>query len=569
MKKFLPIIDWLTNYKKVNLSGDISAGLTVGIMLIPQGMAYAMLAGMDPIYGLYAATIPLLLYAVFGTSRQLSVGPVAMFALLIASGVGALAEVGSTSFIALAILLSLIVGVIQLLMGLFKMGFLVNFLSHPIISGFTTAAAIFIAVSQLKYVIGIQLPRGTFYENIQGVFTRLDEINWATIAVGFGGIAAILILRKINRKIPFPLIVVLLGLGASYFFGLKDFGVQIINEVPSGLPAFSIPVWDTEAFLQLLPIALTISLIGFTESMAVSKSIQKKHKDYEIDPSQELVALGIANIGGSFFQSFPVTGGFARSAVNDQAGAKTGLAAIISACVVILTLLFLTPYFELLPKAILAAIIIVAIFGLIDIKEAKHLWKTDRKDFIMFMITALSTLFLGIEQGIFVGVAVSIIGLLIHVSYPHIAELGMDVNSRKFLNIDRFSHISPTKDVLIVRLDARLFFANTRYFQDRLKAMESKRESIRAVILDASGINGMDSSAVHALSDMIDDYHKRNIQFLMTNVKGPVRDVLRRTKMRAKIGESHFFLSIHDALAFLDDNIQGSHTDLTLQTNEK
>ena len=566
MKRFFPILDWLPNYDKANLSGDLTAGITVGVMLIPQGMAYAMLAGLPPIYGLYASTIPLILYAILGTSRQLAVGPVAVVSLLIASGVGALAEVGSESFIGLAILLSLMIGVIQLLMGIFKVGFLVNFLSHPVLSGFISAAAIYIAFSQLKHILGIDIPRGKVYETAYNIYVKSGDVNFVTMAVGLGGIAVIIILRKINRRIPFPLIVVLLGLGVGYALGLDSYGVSIVKDVPMGLPGFVVPTFSSESIYALLPIALTIALIGFTESIAVAKSIQKKHKNYEVDASQELLALGAANIGGAFFQAFPTMGGFARSAVNDQSGAKTGLAGIISASVVILTLLFLTEYFYFLPKAVLASIIIVAVFGLIDFKEGKHLWKTDRKDFTMFMITAVATLSLGVEQGILVGVVVSIIGLLIRVSYPHIAELGLDAKSKKYLNVDRFEHINPEDEVLIVRLDAQLFFANTRFFQDKLKSLEEKRENVKAVILDSRGINGMDSTAIHALQDLVADYHKRDIRFLMTNVKGPVRDVMRKTKLRAKIGEDNFFLSIQDALVYLETNIK-EHQNLTLQTN--
>lgn len=570
MKKYIPILDWLPNYKKKNLSGDLSAGITVGVMLIPQGMAYAMLAGLKPIYGLYAATVPLILYAIFGTSRQLAVGPVAVVSLLIASGVGALAEIGSDSFLEMAILLSLMIGVFQLIMGIFKVGFIVNFLSHPVLSGFISAAAVYIAFSQMKHVLGISIPRGKVHETAYNIYLKFGEINKYTLAVGLGGIVTIIVLKKINKRIPFPLVVVLLGMGVGYALGLDamPYNVSIVGDVPDGLPSFTVPTVTYEAVTSLLPIALTIALIGFTESIAVAKSIQKKHKNYEIDASQELLALGIANIGASFFQAFPTMGGFARSAVNDQSGAKTNLAGIISATVVILTLLFLTPYFYYLPNAILASIIIVAVFGLIDFKEAKHLWKTDRRDFAMFIITAIATLTLGVEQGIMVGVGVSIVGLILRVSYPHMAELGLDEQSRKYLNVERFEHINPADEILIVRLDAQLFFANTRYFLDKLKSLEEKRGDIKAVIIDASGVNGMDSSAVHAISDLVEDYQKRNIRFLMTSVKGPVRDILRRTVLRNKIGEDNFFLSIDDALTYLETNTQKEYKDITLQTNE-
>lgn len=571
MKKYLPITNWLPNYKRAYLSGDLTAGLTVGVMLIPQGMAYAMLAGLPPIYGLYASTIPLIIYAIFGTSRQLAVGPVAMVSILISTGVGALVEVGSDSFIGLAILLSLMVGFFQLLMGLFRMGFLVNFLSHPVISGFTSAAAIYIAFSQFKHLIGIDIPRGKVHETIYHVFQEYDKINLYTLAVGVSAVIIIILLRKWNRKIPFPLIVVIIGLLVGRFLTLNEapYNVSVVMDVPQGLPSFQIPLMDWDGIMDLLPIALTITFIGFTESIAVAKQIQSKHKDYEIDANQELVALGLTNVIGSFFQAFPTQGGFGRSAVNDQSGAKTGLAAIISAAVVILTLLFLTSFFDFLPKAVLAAIIIVAVFGLIDHKEAKHWWKTDRMDFAMFMITAIATLVLGVEIGIGVGVAVSIIGLLIHVSYPHIAELGLDEKSKTFLNVDRFDHIKAQEDVLIVRVDARLFFANTRYFQDKMKFLEARKSNLKAVILDARGINGMDSTAMHALKDMVIDYKARNIQFLMTHVKGPVRDSLLVSDMRGVIGEENFHLTINGALSAINTDGGNKFSNIALQSNLK
>ena len=569
MKKYFPILDWLPNYKKADLSGDLSAGLTVGVMLIPQGMAYSMLAGLPPIYGLYASTIPLILYAIFGTSRQLAVGPVAMVALLIASGVGALTEIGSDNFIGLAILLSLMVGVLQLAMGVFKLGFLVNFLSHPVIAGFTSAAALIIGFSQLKHLLGIDIPRGKVHETLYNVYLNFGNINWITFAVGAGAIAVIITLRKINRRIPSPLVVVLLGLAVVYGFGLHEAGVKIVKEVPAGAPSFALPTFDMGALGELLPIALTISLVGFMESIAVAKSIQKKHRNYEVVPNQELIGLGIANIGGAFFQAFPTTGGFSRTAVNDQAGAKTGLAAIISAVLVILTLLFLTDYFYYLPKAVLAAIIMVAVFGLIDFKEAKHLWKTDRKDLAMFMTTAVATLLLGVEEGIAVGVGVSIIALLVKVSYPHIAELGTDERSKKLYNVNRFRHINPQDDILVVRLDAQLFFANTLYFQNKLKALEENRSNLKAVVLDAGAINGMDSSAVHALIDIVKDYHARNIQFLMADVKGPIRDILKKSGLTDIIGKENFFISPERALARLNGEVIEQHKELILQTNTK
>lgn len=567
MKKYLPILDWLPNYKKEYLSGDLSAGLTVGVMLIPQGMAYSMLAGLPPIYGLYASTIPLILYAIFGTSRQLAVGPVAMVALLIASGVGALAEIGSDNFIGMAILLSLMVGVIQLLMGVLRLGFLVNFLSHPVIAGFTSAAALIIGFSQLKHLLGIDIPRGKVHETLYNVYLNFSDINVYTLAIGAAGIAVILVLRKINRKIPSPLIVVMLGLGAVYFFGLHEYGVKIVKEVPAGAPSFALPKLSGEALGELLPIALTISLVGFMESIAVAKSIQRKHKDYDVVANQELIGLGVANIGGAFFQAFPTTGGFSRTAVNDQAGARTGLAAIISAILVTLTLLFLTDYFYYLPKAILAAIIMVAVFGLIDFKEAKHLWKTDKRDLAMFLITAVATLTLGVEEGIAVGAGVSIIALLIKVSYPHIAELGKDEKYGTFINVKRFDHLHVKDEVLVVRIDAQLFYANSEYFRDKLSKLEVEKKNLKVVILDASAINGMDSSALHMIHDLVENYKSRGIRFIMTSVRGPIRDILKRADLTEYIGEENFYLSVEDAMEYLDQEAEDGYKNVALQSN--
>ncbi|MBT8232305.1 MAG: sulfate permease, partial [Bacteroidia bacterium] len=457
MKQFLPFLDWSKSYTKQNLNGDISAGLTVGVMLIPQGMAYAMLAGLPPIYGLYASTIPLIVYALLGTSRQLAVGPVAMVALLISSGVGALAETGSSEFIALAILLALMVGVIQLAMGVFRLGFLVNFLSHPVIAGFTSAAAIIIGFSQIKHILGLQIPRGKVHETIVNIFNNIADINGITVAIGVGAIAILVIIKKVNKRIPGPLIIVVLGMSIVYFLGLQNQGVSIIKDVPGGLPAFGIPQIELNSLISLLPIALTISFVGFMESIAVAKAIQAKHKDYKVVPNQELIALGMSNILGSFFKAFPVTGGFSRTAVNDQAGAKTGLASIFSALLIIITLLFLTKYFYFLPNAVLGAIIIVAVYGLIDFAEAKHLWANDRKDFWVFMTTALVTLALGIEEGILTGVVLSIGMLVFKVSYPHIAELGRVPNSDEYRNVNRFDNLHLNEDMLIVRFDAQLY----------------------------------------------------------------------------------------------------------------
>ena len=567
MEKIFPFINWLRTYSKQEFLGDLSAGITVGVMLIPQGMAYAMLAGMPPIYGLYAATIPLIIYAIFGTSRQLAVGPVALVSLLIASGVGAFAVVGSESFIGQAILLSLMVGVIQLILGLLKLGFLVNYLSHPVVTGFTSAAAIIIGVSQLKHLLGLDIPRGKVHVTLSRIFEQWGNINSTTLILGTSAIVLIIVLKRIHKRIPTPLVVVLLGMWVVQFFDLQNLGVNIVQEVPSGLPKFAMPDVSLDMIQQLLPMAVIISMIGFMESIAVSRALQNRHKNYEVVPNQELKALGLANIGGAFFQAFPVMGGFARSAVNDQAGAKTGVSAVISALLVMLTLLFLTSYFYFLPKAVLAAIILVAIYGLIDFKEAKHLWYTDKKDFVLFMITVLATIFWGVEQGILSGILASIAVLLYNLSYPHIAELGVVPNTMHYRNVNRFKNLEVDDELLIVRLDAQLFFANTVFFQKKLKEMAKKKSSLKAIVLNAEGINGMDSSAAHMLCDMVENYRQNGVQFYLANVKGPIRDRLKRADLVNFIGKEYFYLSVNEAVDKIKGRTCSSSEALIFQSN--
>jgi len=570
LKTYIPILEWLPTYNTNLFKGDLVAGLTVGVMLIPQGMAYAMLAGMPPIYGLYASMIPLILYAIFGTSRQLAVGPVAMISLLIAAGVGAITSDPAT-FVSLAILLALMVGVIQFLMGIFRLGFLVNFLSHPVIAGFTSAAALIIGFSQLKHLLGINIPRSNhIHEIIGNAFANSSAINLQTLTIGLVAIALIFLVKKVKLPIPGPLLAVVFGIGAVYALGWYDEGVKIVGEVPKGLPVFKIPSLDFESIKTLLPIALTISFISFMESIAVAKAIQAKHKNYKIVPNQELIALGMANIGGSFFQAFPTTGGFSRTAVNDQSGAKTGMAAIISAILIALTLLFLTPLFYYLPKAILASVIMVAVFGLIDFKEARHLWHTDRSDFCMMLVTFIGTLTLGIEEGILIGVILSLALIVFRTTQPHTAILGKIPGGPHYKNVDRFEQLEKRDEILIFRFDARLYFANVSYFKETIEAaILEKGKKLKLLILDADSMNGMDSSGVHALEEIIGYCRDRNIQFNMVGVKGPIRDIFHRSKLMEKLGEDHFFFRIQHAVDTYDDKQINDYSSYALQTNEE
>jgi len=529
-------------------------------MLIPQGMAYSMLAGLPPIYGLYASTIPLILYALFGTSRQLAVGPVAMVSLLIATGVGSLAATGSEEFIGLAILLALMVGVLQFSLGIFRLGFLVNFLSHPVISGFTSAAALIIGLSQLKHLLGINIPRSNYiHEVLYNAFLEAANIHPLTVVIGLAGIATIIMVKKWKKSIPGPLVAVVLSVLVVYLLGLDKMGVKIVQDVPQGLPAFSLPSLSWDGMNALLPIAITISLVGFMESIAVAKAIQARHKTYEVDSNQELIGLGLANIGGAFFSAFPTTGGFSRTAVNDQAGAKTGMASIVSALLIVLTLLFLTPLFYYLPNAILASVIMVAVFGLIDYKEAIHLWKVDKRDFVMLMTTFFATLTLGIEEGILLGVVLSLAMVLYRSTYPHMAVLGKVDGTTQYRNIKRFPQARQFNGILVVRFDAPLFFANISYLKEKIEKMAAAREDqIKLIVLGADAINGIDSSAVTGLQELVEDYRKRGVEFYLSGVTGPIRDVFHKGGLIKHMGEDKFFMYIDEAVSHFNSKQEGT-----------
>lgn len=573
IKTLFPILDWLPNYKKSNLQGDLSAGLTVGVMLIPQGMAYAMIAGLPPVYGLYASVIPQIIYAIFGTSRQLAVGPVAMDSLLVAAGVSSIAAIGSENYIALAITLSLMMGIIQVLFGVFRLGFLVNFLSKPVISGFTSAAALIIGLNQLKHVLGVSIERSNnIFKILSDAIHNYHSINILTILLSLLGILIIKNVKRLHKAIPGALVAVVSGILIVYFGQLTSYDVKIVGEIPKGLPEFSLPNLESNFFTELIPIAFTLALIAFMEAISVAKAIQPKHKkDYKIDNNQEMIGLGAGNIVGSFFGCYPTTGGFSRSAVNDQAGAKTNLAAIISASLVALTLLFLTPLFYYLPKAILGAIIMVAVFGLIDIDYPKFLWKSKKEDFIMLLIAFSVTLGVGIKEGIGAGVLVSLLMLIYKTTNPHIAVLGKLPNTKDYRNIKRFKHIETRKDVLILRHDAQLYFANTPHFVETIsKEVHLKGNELELVVFHFGSVSNIDATALQALKELIQELNEHHLHVYFSGLIGPVRDFLYRTGFVEMVGENHFFIDVQSAIDYYDQG-EGERdkqkVKIALQTN--
>jgi sulfate permease, SulP family len=545
------------------------------VMLIPQGMAYAMIAGLPPIHGLYASTIPLIIYGLLGTSRQLAVGPVAMVSLLTAAGVGVMAEANTLTYVILAASLALMVGVIQWGMGMLKLGFVVNFLSHPVVSGFTSAAAIIIGFSQFKHILGIPLEQThLIYNIILEIFNSFQLINLIPVAVTIVGIAIIVGSKKMHKAIPGSLLAVLLGIPMGLLLTNQGYDLSIVGSIPAGLPSFVMPELSVEVLLVLLPTAIAISMVGFMESMAVASAIQSKHKNYNVVPNQELKALGLANVGTAFFQGFPVTGGFSRTAVNDQAGAKTGMASIIAALLMIMTLLFLTALFYYLPTAILAAVIVVAVSGLINFKLPFQLWKTDRNDFYMLMATFLATLFLGIEEGIIVGVVLSLLVIIYRSTKPHYAVLGKVPGTQLYRNVKRFQNLEMEAETLIIRFDADLYYANLTYFRRILdKEVAKFGPKLRAIIINAESISTVDSSAIHMLEELYKHYNNAGIRIAFSNVKGPVRDAIAKSELLKKLGEDCFHLSTHEAVIAVscpaDETPIAQFKPFTLQTFTK
>ncbi|WP_285649951.1 SulP family inorganic anion transporter [Allomuricauda sp. NBRC 101325] len=551
LKRIFPLLSSLSNYNRTYFYGDLVAGITVGIMLVPQGMAYAMIAGMPPIYGLYAALVPQFVYALTGTSRQLAVGPVAMDSLLVAAGIGAMQLSGEGAYISAVIFLTLLIGLVQLLFGFLKMGSFVNFLSKPVINGFTSAAAILIGLGQLKYILGVSLPQsGKIHVLLSNIFGSLGNVNLLTLAMGIVVIVLIVALRKINRKLPIPLLIVVLGILAVVFFGLEAKGIKIVGEIPRGLPKFELPVAQWDEIGKFLPIALTVALFGFMESISIAKTVEERHPEYEIDANQELRALGLSNILGSFFQSFSVSGSFSRSAVNDETGAKTSLSLVFSSIFIAGVLLFLTPVFYNLPTVALGGIIIVSVFGLIDLQYPLMLWKNRKDEFLLLIATFIMTLSIGLIEGIILGVLLSLLLLVYRISHPHIAILGRIKDTHYFKNVNRFSEdVLVDDDKLILRFDAQLYFGNKDYFKKQLyKEIEKKGPALKFVVLNAEPINYIDSSATVLLERIILELGEKGIQFLIAGAIGPTRDILYSSGIIDVLGEENLFAQTFDAV---------------------
>lgn len=563
--RYLPVLQWGRHYSGEYLGADLIAALIVSIMLIPQSLAYAMLAGLPPEMGLYASILPLVAYALFGTSSTLSVGPVAVVSLMTAAAAGQLAAQGDQQYVLIAILLAVISGLMLIVMGLLRLGFLANFLSHPVVSGFVMASGVIIAISQLKHILGVPAHGHVLPDIVSSLWAHREAINLPTVLIGSVAIAFLFWVRSglkpLLQKIGFndriatvlartgPVIAVLAGIALTASLNLQAAGVQIVGSIPTGLPPLALPVFDSALWIGLLGAAGLISIIGFVESISVAQTLAAKKRE-SIDPNQELIGLGVANLASGSSGGFPVTGGFARSAVNFDAGARTPAAGAFTAVGIGLATLFLTPYLFYLPIAVLAATIIVAVTGLIDLRAIRQVWQYSKTDFAALATTILVTLIVGIELGVTTGVVASMALHLHQTSRPHFAIVGQVAGTEHYRNIDRHDVIvSP--HVMALRVDESLYFANARFLEEAVTQAVANKPNLKHLVLICSAVNQVDASGLESLETINFRLTQGGINCHLSDLKGPVADRLNRTDFFAHLS-GNVYLSAHQAMLDLD-----------------
>lgn len=559
-----PWLDWTRGYHRATLSSDLVAAVIVTLMLIPQSLAYAALAGLPPQVGLYASMAPLVLYAALGSSRVLAVGPVAVVSLMTATAIGDLAPAGSPEHWALAITLAFLSGAMLLLMGLLRLGFLANFLSHPVTSGFITASALLIAASQLKVILGLQTEGHNFYAWVLALGQQASQVHGLSAAIGLGTVAFLFWAKRGVQPVLRGL-----GLGPRLAEGLarsapvlaiavaalltwagqwQAMGVRIVGAVPQGLPPLTLPLWDVALWQALAVPALLISVVGFVESVSVGQTLAAKRRQ-RIVPDRELVALGASNLGAALTGGFPVTGGFARSVVNFDAGAQTPAAGVFTAVGLLLVALLLTPALYYVPLAALAATIVVAVLSLVDLRILRSTWAYSRADFSAVVVTLLVTLGAGVEAGLMAGVALSLLLYLYKTSRPHIAEVGLVPGTEHFRNVLRH-RVQVSPQLASLRVDESLYFANARVLEDRVNALVAERPQLKHLVLQCSAINDIDASALESLEAIDQRLRDAGLRLHLSEVKGPVMDRLQATAFLAHLS-GQVFLSHFQAVAAL------------------
>lgn len=560
LSAYFPILQWGRYYSRATLTSDLVAAIIVTIMLIPQSLAYALLAGLPPQVGLYASIAPLIAYAVFGTSRTLAVGPVAVISLMTATAAGQVAAQGSADYVAAALILATLSGLILLMMGLLRLGFLANLLSHPVVSGFITASACLIAVSQLKHILGIRALGETLPEMIRTLAKSAGETNLITVAVGLLSLTFLFWVRKGLKPLLLrfglkqrpadllakagPVIAVAAAIIAVVTLGLEGQGVAVVGAIPTGLPPVTAPLLDPGLWQALLVPALLISIIGFVESVSVAQTLAAKRRQ-RIDPDQELVGLGMSNIAAGFSGGYPVTGGFARSVVNFDAGAETPAAGAYTAVGIAAAALFLTPLLHHLPIAVLAATIIVAVLSLVGFGKLREVWSYSKSDFAAMAGTILVTLLAGVEAGVITGVGVSLALYLWRASRPHAAIVGRVPGTEHFRNILRHK-VETAPNVLTLRVDEGLTFVNARWLEEKVLELVAEHDRLEHLVLMCSAVNMIDASALESLEAINHRLADSGVKLHLSEVKGPVMDRLKRSSLLGELTGS-VFLSQFDA----------------------
>ncbi|MCE8003548.1 SulP family inorganic anion transporter [Billgrantia ethanolica] len=559
-KRYIPILQWLPGYGRATLSSDLLAAVIVTIMLIPQSLAYAMLAGLPAEVGLYASIAPLVIYALFGTSRTLAVGPVAVVSLMTAAAVGQVAPQGTPEYLGAALVLALMSGLILTLMGVARLGFLANFLSHPVISGFITASGLIIATSQLKHVLGVEASGHNLIDQLASLAAGLGRAHLATLALGLSVLAFLYAARRWLKPLleragvpsrpadmltkAAPILAVAATTLVTWGLGLDAKGVAVVGEVPAGLPPLTLPGFDSGLWSQLFVAALLISIIGFVESVSVGQTLAARRRQ-RIDPDQELIGLGTSNIAASFTGGMPVTGGFARSVVNFDAGAQTPAAGAFTALGIAGAALLLTPLIAYLPIATLAATIIVAVLSLVDVAAIRRTWAYSRCDAMAMFVTIGVTLAVGVETGILAGVGLSLALHLYYTSRPHSAVVGRVPGTEHFRNVERHQ-VETDPELAILRVDESLYFANSRYLEDTVMALAARHPGLRHIVLACQAVNVIDASALESLEVINARLRDAQVKLHLAEVKGPVMDRLQHTRFCREL-TGQVYLSTYDA----------------------
>lgn len=550
LSRFVPPVAWLRRYDRATLRDDAVAGLTVAFMLVPQAMAYASLAGLPPVAGLYASVIPLVVYAMFGTSSQLAVGPVAITALLTASAVAPLADGDPVTYGLMASLLALLAGALQIGLGFLRAGALVSFLPHSVIVGFTAGAAALIAASQLSTALGVDAERATTLPaSVAALGSVVGDTHGPTLAVAVASIVFLVVMRRLVPRVPGSLILLIGATAATAWFGLADVGVAVVGTVPSGLPALSLPSFDLALATTLLPAAAAIALISYAESVSVAKALAARTRE-RIDADQELIAIGSANVAASVSGAFPVAGGFARSAVQASAGARTPMTGVVSASLVAITVVALTPLFTSLPKAALAGLILVALTRLVDVREMRKILSAGAGEGPALVVTLVATVAVGVEPGLAIGIAIALGTFLWRTSRPHTTELGRVEGTTLLRNVDRWP-VRTDPRFFVLRVDGPLYFANAARVADQLRDVVADRPALRAVVLDASAVSAIDASAAYELAHVAEELDDAGVPLHLATVRGPVRDVLGRAGRPVLAHEDRSHPTVHDALVAL------------------